>query len=51
LNDLEVRLGAILGTKVHIRQGRKGGTGTLAVEFYSLEQFQGLLERLGYRDA
>ena len=47
--DLEERLGAHLGTKVAIRQGRKAGTGTIAIEFFDLDQFQGLLDRMGFR--
>ncbi len=47
LADLERRLGAHLGTKVTIQTGAKKGAGRLLVEFYSLDQFDGLLERLG----
>ena len=47
LADLERSLAAQLGTKVLLRTARKKGAGTLCIEFYSLEQFDDLLERLG----
>ena len=47
LRDLEKQLAQQLGTKVHVQQGRKKGTGSLKIEFYSLEEFDGLLSRLG----
>lgn len=46
--DLEEKLGAHLGTKVRINLGRKKGTGKLSLDFYSLEQFDGLLDKLGF---
>ena len=48
LQDLQKQLGEHLGTKVSIQQGKKKGTGRLIVDFYSLEQFDGLLEQLGF---
>ena len=48
VTDMEVRLGAHLGTKVKIALGRKKGTGRMTLDFYSLEQFDGLLEKLGF---
>ncbi len=45
--DLERQIGEQLGTKVTIKGGRKKGAGTLSIEFYSFEQFESLLERLG----
>ncbi len=48
LADLERRLGEHLGSKVRIRTGRKKGTGSLTIEFYTLEQFDGLMDRLGF---
>lgn len=46
--DLEEKLGAHLGTKVRINLGRKKGTGKISLDFYSLEQFDGLLDKLGF---
>ena len=48
VTDLESRLAAHLGTKVKISLGRKKGSGRMSLEFYSLEQFDGLLDRLGF---
>jgi len=47
LLDLERQIGQQLGTKVKIRQGRKKGSGTLSIQFYSVDQFDELLGRLG----
>ncbi len=47
--DLEKQITQHLGTKVRITPGRKKGTGTLSIEFYSNEQFEGLLEQLGVK--
>lgn len=49
LDDMEKRLGEHLGTRVTLQTDRSGQRGTLTLEFYSLDQFDGLLERLGYR--
>lgn len=46
--DLQKRLGEHLGTKVAIRPGRTKGAGTLMIEFFSLDQFEGLMERLQF---
>jgi ParB family chromosome partitioning protein len=48
VQDLENRLEKHLGTKVKISLGRKKGTGRMSVDFYSLDQFDGLLEKLGF---
>ena len=47
LLDLERQIGQQMGTKVKIRQGRKKGSGTLSIQFYSVDQFDDLLGRLG----
>jgi ParB family transcriptional regulator, chromosome partitioning protein len=47
LADLEQQIAEQLGTKVFIRAGRKKGSGTLSIEFYSLDQFDSLVNRLG----
>ena len=46
LTDLEKQIGQQLGTRVKIRAGRKKGAGTLAIDFYSLDEFDALLARL-----
>jgi ParB family chromosome partitioning protein len=46
--DLEKRLAQHLGTKVAISLGRKKGRGRLSLEFFSIEQFDGLLEKIGF---
>lgn len=46
LADLEAQISEQLGTKVRISAGRKKGTGTLAIDFYSLDQFDDLLAKL-----
>lgn len=48
VEDLEVRLGAHLGTKVRISLGRKKGTGRMTIQFFSLDQFDGLLAKVGF---
>ncbi|MEE9211471.1 MAG: hypothetical protein V3U29_02335 [Phycisphaeraceae bacterium] len=47
LRDLEEQIGRQLQTKVRVRSGRKKGTGSITIEFYSLDQFDSLLARLG----
>lgn len=49
LEDLERRLGDHLGTRVQVRQGRRAGTGEVRIRFFSHEDFEGLLERVGFR--
>ena len=46
--DLEKRLAVHLGTKFSISLGRKKGQGKVTLGFYSLEQFDGLLEKMGF---
>ncbi|MFW6060390.1 MAG: ParB/RepB/Spo0J family partition protein [Phycisphaeraceae bacterium] len=47
LADLEQQLAEQLQTRVKVRPGRKKGSGTLTIEFYSLDQFDALMEKLG----
>jgi ParB family chromosome partitioning protein len=47
LTDLSRRLSEQLGTRVKVKRGRKKGSGTLSIEFFSLDEFDGLLQRLG----
>jgi len=45
--DLEARLREALGTKVTVVPGRKAGTGRIVVDFYSSEDLDRILARLG----
>jgi ParB-like chromosome segregation protein Spo0J len=47
--DLARRLSEHLGTKVQVQPGRTKGSGRLIIDFYSLDQFEGLLHRLQYK--
>lgn len=46
--DLQRRLAEHLGTKVRITPGRTKGSGRLVIEFYSIDQFEGLMSRLKF---
>ena len=48
--DLERRLSAHLGTRVQIHSGRKKGTGRMTISFFSFDEFEGLMKRLGVPD-
>ncbi len=50
LEDLERRLSEHLGSRVTIQLGRKKGSGRLCVDFFSLDQFDGILAKLGFQD-
>ena len=45
--DLESKLASQLGTKVSIDTRKNGQRGRIMIEFYSLDEFDGILERLG----
>jgi len=49
LVELERQLGEHLGTKVRVQADRTGQRGRLIVEFYGLEHFDGLVEKMGFR--
>ncbi len=49
VKDLESRLSQLLGTRVTIQLGRKPNTGKVSMEFFSLDQFEGMLAKLGLR--
>lgn len=49
LADLEEQIAAQLQTKVAIKTGRRRGTGTLCIDFYSLDQFDSFIEKLGVK--
>jgi ParB family transcriptional regulator, chromosome partitioning protein len=48
LADLERQLGQYLGTKVQIRAGVSHERGSIQVEFYGLDHFDGLLRKMGF---
>ena len=45
--DLERQLASQLGTKVSIETRKNGQRGRITIEFYSLDEFDGIIERLG----
>ena len=47
LRDLEDRLSAHLGTRVKLQTNAKGSRGRLVIEFYDLDQFDGILGQIG----
>lgn len=50
LADLETQLSEHLGTRVHVQQqGKKAGKGKLVIEYFDLDQFDGLLSRMGFK--
>ena len=48
VGDLERRVGLHIGSKVKIKKGRKAGTGTLTIQFFTLDQFDGILQKMGF---
>ena len=48
LADLRRQLEQHLGTRVDIRVGRKKGSGELRIQFFSLDEFDGLMQRIGF---
>ena len=46
--DLERQLSEHLGTRVVLQLGRKKGSGRLVVNFYNLDQFDGIMQKLGF---
>lgn len=49
VTDLEKRLGEYLGTRVRMRVGAAKTKGRIEIEFYDLDQFDGLLQKIGFR--
>jgi ParB family chromosome partitioning protein len=49
LTDLERRLGEHLGTRVRIATAKSGTKGRVMIEFYSLDHFDGLMGKMGFR--
>lgn len=48
LSDLEQQIGEYLGTRVRISGATNGTKGRLQVEFYDLDHFDGLMEKIGF---
>ena len=51
LLDLERRLGEHLGTKVRVQIDGSGTRGQLVIQFFDLDHFDGLMDKLGYSPA
>ena len=49
--DLEEQLRSVLGTKVNIETRKNGMRGRIVIEFYSLDEFDRLTERMGLAEA
>jgi len=49
--DLEEQLQRILGTKVRIESGRRTHKGRIVIEYYSLDDFERLTERMGLKSS
>lgn len=49
LQRLERELQEHLGTRVRIQLGRKKGVGELRIQFFSLDEFDGLMQRIGFQ--
>lgn len=47
IQDLEMKLSSELGTKVSIETRKNGQRGKIIIEFFSLDDFDGITERLG----
>jgi ParB family chromosome partitioning protein len=45
--DIESKLSSQLGTKVSVETRKNGQRGKVIIEFYSLDEFDGILERIG----
>ncbi len=45
--DMEEQLSTALGTRTRIEEGRRQHTGRLVIEYYSLDDFQRIVSRLG----
>ena len=45
--DMEARMRNVLGTKVNIETSKSGKYGRITIEFYSLEEFERIAEKMG----
>ena len=51
IRDLETKLGEHLQTRVRVDVASSGKKGKLIIEFFDLEQFDGLMSRLGFESS
>ena len=51
LHDLEKRLGEHLSTKVKLKTDRSGTKGSITIDFFDLDHFDGLMNQLGIHDS
>ncbi len=51
VRDMEKKIAEQLGTRVMIRTNTKGTHGKIVISFYGLDQFDGLLSKLGVRES
>ena len=49
MDDLATQLGNHLGTKIKVTLGSKKGSGKLVIDFYSNEQFEGILDQFKFK--
>ncbi|XAL98133.1 ParB/RepB/Spo0J family partition protein [Phycisphaeraceae bacterium D3-23] len=49
LADMEKQISQQLGTRVKLKPGRKKGSGTIAIDFYSLDEFDALMARMNVK--
>lgn len=49
LSDLRRQLEEHLGSRVDLRVGRTKGAGELRIQFFSLDEFDGLMHRIGFK--
>jgi ParB family chromosome partitioning protein len=49
MDDLATQLSDHIGTKIKISLGSKKGSGKLTIDFYSNDQFEGILEQLKFK--
>ncbi len=47
VSDMEQRLSAALGSRVQIKEGRRRHSGRIVIEYYTLGDFDRIIERLG----
>lgn len=45
--DMERRMSEVLGTRVTIREGRQRHSGRITIEYYTLQEFERIAEKLG----